>query len=203
MVEDMTITDSELKLAKQGAQSAHRSSRGLIDLGDLIGEANMWMVENYRKVIAWREEGRHGQNKLRQACRQKCLTVVAQERKRRSGLGSGDIFYYTPQMVRELIPDIFDVDDWTITVNNNGELKGKSSPSEGGNKLAMIVDVRGAFYNLGVDDRDVIVSLYRDGLQYQQIADKLEVSERTVRRKEERIMEKIVERLGGESPYRW
>lgn len=198
----MTITDSELKLAKQGAMSAHRSGRGLVDLGDLIGEANMWLVENYRKVLLWRDEGRHGQNKLRQACRQRCLTVIAKERKQRSGLGAGDIFYYSTQMIRELIPDIFDVDDWTITVTNNGELKGKSSPSEGGNKLAMIVDIRSAFYSLNEADRGVIEALYRDGRQYQQVADTLQVTERTVRRKEERIMEKMVEKLGGESPFR-
>ena len=199
---EMTITDSEIKLAKQGAQGAYRAGRGLIDLGDLIGESNMWMVENYRKVVTWRDEGRHGHNKLRQACRQRCLTVIAKERKKRSGLKGGDIFFYNTQMVRELIADIFDVDDWTTSGVDNGELRGKSVPSEGGNKLAMVVDVRGAFYSLTVDDRAVIESLYRDGESFTQVAVTLDVAERTVRRKEERILEKIVERLGGESPFR-
>jgi len=76
------VTDGELRLARQGALSAARSARGLVSSGELIQEANVWMMSHLDKVELWREQGRHGQNKLRHACKQWCLSVVAKERKR-------------------------------------------------------------------------------------------------------------------------
>ena len=199
----MVITDSELKLAAQGAKSAYRSGRGIMEYNDLVAESNLWIVENYEKVEQWRDEGRHGQNKLRNACRQKCLSVIARERKRRSNLQPGDVFYYTPQMIREILPNIWDVDDWasgeTVTT---GEVRSPSRPSEGNNRLAMIADVRAAFFNLKNPDQEVLIALFRDNLTFEQAAELFEVTERTVRRREERVLDRMVERLGGEPPWK-
>jgi RNA polymerase sigma factor (sigma-70 family) len=199
----VVITDSELRLAAQGAKSAHNSSRGLVEYNDLVGEAHLWIVENYEKVETWRDQGRHGQNKLRNACRQKCLSVVARERRKRSNLQPGDVFYYTPQMIREILPNIWSVDDWssgeTVTT---GEIRTPSRPAEGNNRLAMIADVRAAFFNLKKPDQEVLHILFRDNLTFEQAAEVLHVTERTVRRREERVLDRMVERLGGEPPWK-
>lgn len=131
----MEITEQETKLAIQGARSAARSARGLVSLSDLIGEANLWMVQHLDKVELWREQGRHGANKLRMACRQRCLTVVAAERRLKSRLEAGDMYWYTPGVIREILPDIFDTDDWsTSSAGNPNELRGRSRPAEGNNR---------------------------------------------------------------------
>lgn len=198
------ITESEIKLAKQGAMSAHRSARGLVRADDLIQEANLWMVAHMDKVTQWREEGRHGQNKLRHACKQWCLKIVARERRRVSGLQPGDLHYYTSAMISELLPAIWNPDDWqTSSMLDTSELKGPSRPSEGNNRIAMIVDVRTAFYALPKDDQYVLFMLYKDaGMSYDMLGEILGVHERTVRRREERALERMVERLGGEPPWK-
>lgn len=198
------ITDHEIRLAKQGAMSAHRSGRGLVDAGDLIGEANLWMISNVDKLVLWREQGRHGDNKLRNACRQRCLTIIAKERRVRSGSQPGDTQYYTAAMVRELLPDIFDIDDWLSGSSAvSGEVRGPSRPAEGNNRLAMIADIRQAFFGLPIVDRELLSQLYQDGgASYDAVANMTEVHERTVRRREERVIEKMVERLGGEPPWK-
>ena len=199
----MVISDQELRLASQGAKSAFRSGRGIVDYNDLVGEAHLWIVENYEKVEAWREQGRHGQNKLRNACRQKCLNVVARERRKVSKLQPGDVFYYTPQMIREILPNIWDEDDWVTGQQvGGGEIKSPSRPSEGNNRLAMIVDVRTGFFNLPEKDQALLADMYRDGgLPLDVIATQWEVTERTIKRREERVLDKMVERLGGEPPW--
>lgn len=198
-----SFTDDELRIARQGAMSAARSGRGLIPLEDLVAEANLWMVEHMEKLRLWRDKGSHGKNSLRRAVRQRCLTLIAAERRRRSGHQSGDVFWYTPQIIRELMPDIWDEDDWlTGSAPNSGELRGPSRPSEGNNRLAMICDVRSAFYGLSDDDQTLLANVYRDSLPWAVIAVNLDVHERTVRRREERVLEKMVERLGGEPPWR-
>lgn len=199
----MVISDGELRLAAQGAKSAYRSCRGLVDYNDLLGEAHLWLVENYDKVELWREQGRHGQNKLRNACRQKCLNVIARERKQRSGLQPGDVFYYTPQMIREIISNIWDEDDWASgEVVTTGETRTPSRPSEGNNRLAMIADVRAAFFNLKKPDQELLYVLYRDSKSFEEAAELFTVTERTIRRREERVLDKMVERLGGEPPWK-
>ena len=197
----MEITEQETKLAIQGARSAARSARGLVSLSDLIGEANLWMVQHLDKVELWREQGRHGANKLRMACRQRCLTIVAAERRLKSRLEAGDMYWYTPGVIREILPDIFDTDDWsTSSAGNPNELRGRSRPAEGNNRLAAICDVRAAFYGLPQADQRLMVLLFEDGFDYATVAATLDVHERTVRRREQRVLEKMVERLGGEPP---
>jgi len=201
-VVDEPITDSELKLARQGATSAWKSGRGIVDKDDLVAEANLWMVEHLEKVRQWRDEGRHGQNKLRNACRQRCLTIVARERRRQSQLTRGDLAYYTPQMLRELLPTIFHVEDWVSGAIHTGETRAPSRPAEGNTRLAMVIDVRSAFDILPPKDKALLSDLYADGgLAIQVVAAQLEVTERTVRRREERALDKMVERLGGEPPW--
>jgi hypothetical protein len=199
----VVISDSELRLASQGAKSAFRSGRGLVEYNDLVGEAHLWIVENYEKVEQWRDEGRHGQNKLRNACRQRCLTVIARERRKRSNLQPGDVFYYTPQMIREILPNIWDEDDWVTGQQvGGGEIRTPSRPAEGNNRLAMIVDVRTAFFNLNNNDQNLLSDMYKDGgLPLDVVATQWEVTERTIKRREERVLDKMVERLGGEPPW--
>jgi len=197
------IIPQDMRIAKQGALSAYRSGRGLVAAEDMIGEGNLWMVKHLDKVVHWRTQGKHGQNKLRHAVRQRCLTIIAKERRRRSGLQPGDIFYYTPAMIRELLPDIWDEDDWVSgNTNNAEEIRNPSRPSEGNNRLAMVADVRSSFYTLSQADQSLLEDFYRDGgVTIDIMAARLEVTERTVRRRDDRIMEKMVERLGGEPPW--
>lgn len=198
------FTDSELRLAKQGASSAYRSGRGLIELGDLIGEAYLWMASHYNRVLEWRETGRHGQNKLRHACKQAGLTAIAKERKRITGTEKGDVFYYTPQIIRELLPSIFDVSDWVSgAMGMSAEPKGPSRPAEGNNRLAMVSDLRSAFYSLPESNRVFLQEVFYEGADdvIQVIATREGVSEKTINRRIDRMLDKMVERLGGEPPW--
>ena len=184
------FTDSELRLAKQGASSAYRSGRGLIELGDLIGEAYLWMASHYNRVLEWRETGRHGQNKLRHACKQAGLTAIAKERKRITGTEKGDVFYYTPQIIRELLPSIFDVSDWVSgAMGMSAEPKGPSRPAEGNNRLAMVSDLRSAFYSLPESNRVFLQEVFHEGSDdiVEVIAAREDVSEKTINRRIDRM----------------
>lgn len=203
MQEVIEFTPQEMKLSRQGALSAARSARGLVSADDLVQEAALWMIQHYDKVSHWRTQGRHGENKLRNACRQRCLTVVARERRVKSGLTKGDTFYYSMQIIREVLPDIWDEDDWNGGgVRYSADIKAPTRPSEGNNRLAMIADIRSAFYSLKKTEQQLLEALYRDGgLDVEIVAVSLDVHPRTVKRREVRVMDKMVEGLGGVSPF--
>jgi len=66
----------------------------------------------------------------------------------------------------------------------------------------MVIDVRSAFDALPPKDKMLLIDLYADGgMAVQVVAAQLQVTERTVRRREERALDKMVERLGGEPPW--
>lgn len=193
---------SERRLAEQAAGSAHRSGRGIVNLDDLTGEALLWMVEHPDKMETWREEGRHGANKIRYACRMHCLGVVAKERKRHSRLQHGDLHYYSPAVLRELLPDIFDYNNWVGGAPApTDQIRAASRPAEGHNRLAMLVDVVSMFSTLPAQDQLLLRQLHYDYVTYEELALTHEVSDRTIRRREERAIDRLVERLGGEPPW--
>lgn len=201
----MEISEKEFKLAKQGAMSAYKSGRGVSEFDDLYQDACMWLLHNEKKVAEWREEGRHGENRIRHACKMAALTTVAKDRVRTSGVHASDFAYYTTQMIRELLPDVFDYEDWVLdsrVERTSDYIKSTSRPSEGNNRIAMLADVKFAFESLRETDQHVLMDLFADGgVPYGVVAATLQVTERTVRRREQRALERMVELLGGEVPF--
>lgn len=199
------ITEKEYKLAKQGAMSAWKSGRGLIPLEDLHQEACVWIITHPRKIDEWREEGQHGENRVRRACKMHALTLISKERVRVSGAHASDLTFYSTQMVREILPDIFDEENWILTSQRpetSDYVKSTVKPSEGNNRLAMLVDVKSAFLSLRENDQLLLRDLYADGgVSLGVLAATMEVNERTVRRRERRALDKMVEYLGGEVPF--
>lgn len=204
MVSDSLIYDEKiLTLARQAAHSALRSGRGILPEEDLIGEANYWIVKNAKRVTEWLERGKHGENMIRHAARAHCLQKVATERRKKSRLEQGDLFYYTVGIIKEVLPDIFDMDDWSSSSQTApDEMRRPSAPSEGNNRLAVIVDVRAAFLALPDPDQTLLHDLYADGgVTREVLAMAYEVTERTIRRREERAIDRMIERLGGLPPW--
>ena len=200
----MELTDREIQVITQGATNAHKAQREFMPLPDLINEGVLWALEHERKVLMWREKGKYGENLLRHSVKQKCLSIIAKERKRIYRLERDDIAYYNPAVVREVLPDIFDTDDWTTSSQSQmtDKVSGVSRPSEGNTRLATVIDVLSAFQSLSEDDQALLTDLYSDGGVTQQVlAATLDVTEKTIARREQRAVQRMVDRLGGELPW--
>lgn len=202
------IGERELKLARQAAMSAYKAGKAratypLVELDDMVGEANLWLAQNVKRIKEWREEDdTHCDNLIRFACRMHCLRIVAEERQRRSTALRGDAHYYNMATVRELLPDVFDQEDWYgQSVVTDGP-KRPTAPSEGNNRLAMIIDVKAGLEALDPDDQMILEARFKDGgVDHEQLGVLLEVSARTARRREDRAVSRLIERLGGDYPW--
>lgn len=200
----MELTDREMQIISQGAANAHRAQRQFMELPDLVNEAILWALDHPRKIELWREKGKYGENLLRFSAKQVCLTHIGKERRRVYQLERGDLCYYTPAMVREILPDIFDPDDWHSS--SQGEMtdkvSGASRPAEGNTRLAMLVDVSSAYHSLSDDDQFILRELHADGgIEQQVLAATMDVSDKTIARREQRALQRMVDRLGGELPW--
>ena len=199
----VTLSDRELQVITQGATNAHKAQRGFLPLTELVNEAVLWALEHGKKVEMWREKGKYGENLLRFSSKQHCLSVVSRERRKRYQLHKGDTTYYSTALVRELLPDIFDPEDWvTGQVEMTDHVGGVSRPSEGNNRLAMMMDITSAYYSLNDTDQALLRDLHADGgVPKTVLADTMGVADKTVARREQRALQRIVDILGGEVPW--
>lgn len=200
----MELTDRELQVITQGASNAHKAQREFIPLPDLVNEGVMWALTHPKKVLMWRDKGKYGTNLLRHSVKQACLSLVAKERRRIYKLERDDISYYTPALVREILPDIFNPEDWYSSSQSEmtDRVGGLSRPSEGNNRLAVLMDVSSAFASLSDTDQALLRDLHADGgMPVQVVAVTFDVNEKTIRRREQRALQRLVDRLGGEPPW--
>ena len=201
----MQFTEKEYRLAREGAVDASRSSRtgSLVEQEDLIGEAFLWLASHPRKVVEWRELGRKGENMLRISCKRSALKAVAKERKRVTGAEYSDMCFYSTQMIRELMPVIFNVEDWSTSSAMSNEPRGQSAPAEGNNRLAMIVDVRAAYHDQALHIQEFLQRMYDNPVPNVEdlIAVEEGVSTKTIQRRDERYLGFMVQYLGGDNPW--
>lgn len=200
----MELTPRELQVITQGATNAHSAQRSFLPMQDCVQEAILWALEHPKKIEMWREKGKYGENLLRFSAKQAVLSRIGKERRRVYQLEKNEVSYYTPAMVRELLPDIFDYDDWTSSGQSEmtDKIANTSRPSEGNTRLAVMSDISYAFYSLSSEDQALLKELHADGgITQQVLAATLGVAEKTVARREQRALQRMVDKLGGELPW--
>jgi DNA-directed RNA polymerase specialized sigma24 family protein len=84
----------------------------------------------------------------------------------------------------------------------DGQPKGSSSPSEGGNLLAALLDIKKCFIKLEEYDKKLLTYRYYDNYTLAQVAQVLECAISTADRRVTGSMRKLQDLLGGVSPWR-
>lgn len=191
-------TDAQRAAVNDGAVKAYRAGRGLIELDDLRQEAWLWLYENLDDVAGWIEKDtRH--TRLTDVAYHAGLLLVRDTMRQQGGSKPQDFATYSTTAVSDLLPLIF-VDVPAQTGDEvNEEVKHKRSPSEGGVLLATVADVKAAFKRLPKAQRELLYHLHApvDPLTHRDLGKRMDLSEATVRRREQRALEAIVDLLGG------
>jgi DNA-directed RNA polymerase specialized sigma24 family protein len=84
----------------------------------------------------------------------------------------------------------------------DGQPKGKSSPSEGGNLLAGLIDIKRGYLKLDVEDQTLLRLRHHDSFTLQQIAQQLECATSTADRRCSQALRRLQDILGGVNPFR-
>ena len=197
--DDFQFTAQEMRTAHTVSRRITRTSRGLVEDEDVFAHLLMWMWEHRDKVDAWRDEDRGGL--LNNVLYKKGLTYVDTERRLRTGCVRGDFTYYTPEMIKDVLPGLWDYQDWLPSPDMSAP-RGASRPAEGNNVLAVLCDVSGAVSRLPESDRECLRAVYSDGgLSMEVVAILWELTESGARKRVDRIIGRIVDRLGGPPPW--
>ena len=188
-------------LAKQIASRSGRIHRGLVTTDDMYQHLSLWALEHWHKIEQWQQEDSL-KYKLRKTFFNEAQKYVAKERQRYSRSPMSDTFYYSHEVLHELLRDVWTHEGWSDTPDLSNEFVSKSSkPSEGGNRMALLSDVMAGLEKLSEADRDLLKMRYHEGgMELAAMAESYSITEEAMRKRVKRALTKLQDRLGGEQP---
>lgn len=190
----------------------HRRFRAYTERGDLLQEAWAFVLtraENFNELLSDENEVQRKWNEKRVAWQiRRCLERYARKEKAsKSGYHLNDEAYYDTVTIAQLLPFVIKsfISDTALEQSqilvNDGTPRKPSAPAEGGNLLAMLVDIKKAYEKLEKYDQDILRLRYHDNLTLQLISEYLECAISTADRRCTQALRKLQNNIGGDSPW--
>ena len=190
----------------------HRRYRAYTERPDLLQEAWAFVLsraEQFNELLDIENEVQRKWNEKRIAwqIRRSLERYARKEKAAKSGYQINDEAYYDTVTIAQLLPFVIKsvVLDTALEQSqvlvNDGTPKKPSAPAEGGNLLAMLVDIKKAYEMLDKDEQEILRLRYYDNLTLQLIAEYLECAISTADRKCTQALRKLQGNVGGDSPW--
>lgn len=196
------LWESVYKVARYSATRCVRIHRNLVTADDVFQHLNLWAVEHWHKIEEWEAQDSLV-FKLRRTFNNESQKYAAKERAFKSKSVPSDSFYYTHEVLQQLLKDVWNYETWIQSgVPVDAEFIQKSSkPSEGMNRESMLSDVSFALERLNEQDRALLRRRFDGGgMDFDVLAVEYQVSEEALRKRVSRALTKLQDRLGGEQP---
>jgi len=195
------------------AGSVARRYKSYVELSDLKQECFSWCLSRTEYIDAELNEPnadqrKHNEQRIAWQMRRVAERYARKEKAAKSGYQVGDEVYYENATLGQLLPFVIaSVIDGTVLEQaqemiRDGQPKGSSSPAEGGNILATLLDIKKGYLAIEQEHRDLLTWRYHESLTLAQIAGLLECAVSTADRRCTNALRKLSEELGGQSPWR-
>lgn len=175
-----------------------------IEIEDIRQSLYQWFVEHPNKLDAWEKIGdKDAKNLIYRSLRNQALDYCNHWKAKSGGYETSDLFYYEADMVEALLPPVLR-GEWGVTHKLNlGRTGRPSAPNEGGNLMAMMIEVDYAFWKLPKDDRKILFLRYAESMDFGDIGKELDMgTEDAVRMRHKRAIRKLINKIGGFKPFR-
>ena len=175
-----------------------------IEIEDIRQSLYQWFVEHPNKLDTWEAIGeKDAKNLIYRSLRNQALDYCNHWKAKSGGYETSDLFFYEADMVEALLPPVLR-GEWGVTHKLNLGRPGRpSAPNEGGNLMAMMIEVDYAFWKLPKDDRKILFLRYAESMEFGDIGKELEMgSEDAVRMRHKRAIRKLINKIGGFKPFR-
>lgn len=190
----------------------YRRYRAYTERADLLQEAWAFVLsraDNFNELLSHESEVQRKWNEKRVAWQiRRCLERYARKEKAsKSGYQIADEAYYDTVTIGQLLPFVIKsfVTDTALEQSqvlvNDGTPRKQSAPAEGGNLLAMLVDIKKAYEKLDKQDQEILRLRYHDNLTLQLISEYLECAISTADRKCTQAIRRLQEHIGGDTPW--
>ena len=190
----------------------HRRYRKYVDRNDLTQEAYAWVmtrISYFNGLLAEENEAMRLANQRRIGWQMKRAIerYARKEKATRSGYQPNDETFYDVTTIAQLLPYVIAsvVNETAIeqaqNLVNDGTPRKPSAPSEGGNLLATLIDIKRSYESLDEDDKNILRLRYHENYTLQQLSEATECAVSTADRRCTNALRKILNFIGGESPY--
>ena len=193
-------------------KSIYNRYRQYVEREDLFQECWAWYYnrsEHYNNLFSEKDTIQRTINEKRIAwqMRRNAERYCRKEKAKKSGYLVGDESFYDTVLLGQLLPHVIaSVVDGTVleqaqNLINDGQPRKPSAPAEGGNLLALLIDIKKAYLKLNVIDKDILIKRYHESFTLEQMAEYLGCATSTADRRCQSSIRKLQNLLGGESPY--
>ncbi len=189
-----------------------RKFKGWIDLEDIKQECFLWAIgrgqqftdllnePDYNKRI-------HNERRIAYQMQRMAEKFARKEKARKAGYKTTDEAFYDTSLIAQLIPFVIaSIVEGTVLEQaqemiNDGTPRKQSTPAEGGNLLAILIDIKKAYLKIDQEDKTILQMRYHDNYTLQQVAQYLECSTSTADRRCTSALRRLQDRLGGQTPW--
>lgn len=151
---------------------------------------------------------KHNEQRVAWQMRRAAERYARKEKATKSGYQITDEAYYENATLAQLLPFVIaSVIDGSVLEQaqemlKDGQPRGSSSPAEGGNLLATLLDIKKGFNKIDIKDQTILRLRYHENFTLAQIAHTLECATSTADRRCTQALRRLQNELGGESPFR-
>jgi RNA polymerase sigma factor (sigma-70 family) len=201
------------ELAPSVAYAIHRRYKHWVERDDVTQECIAWAITRSAYItdqmsVEDPQQLEHNQRRIAWQMKRAVERYARKEKANKSGYQINDEVYYQTFTLGQLLPFVIaSVIDGTVLEQmqemiNDGQPRGSSSPAEGGNLLASLIDIKKCFLKLDQKDQAVLRMRHYDNATLQQIAQYLECAVSTADRRCTNSLRRLQDELGGETPFR-
>jgi len=151
-----------------------------------------------------KEEYKWVQRKVAARLRRAAERSARKDKAARSGYLAADEYFYDTTQVAQLLPAAlqFETDGALLVDQIEEGPKAPKAPAEGGNLLAMVIDIRSAYDQLELDDQQLLEQRYgASPMLLKDMAEAWKISDSQIDRRIQSALRRLIDNLGGESPY--
>ena len=199
-------------LAPSVAGTIYRRYKNYVERDDIKQECMAWAMTRTAYITEQmneenEERRKHNEQRIAYQMRRVAERYARKEKASKSGYQTTDEAYYESAGIGQLLPFVIaSVIDGTVLEQvqqmvQDGQPKGKSSPAEGGNLLATLIDIKRGYLSLDQDEQKLLRLRHHESFTLQQIAQVMECAVSTADRRCNNAMRKLIEQLGGQSPW--
>ena len=190
----------------------HRKYRQWTEKGDLLQEGWAFVLsraDQFNEMLSDESDiqRKWNEKKIAWQIRRTLERYARKEKAAKSGYQINDETYYDTVTIAQLLPFViksFVLDtalEQSQVLVNDGTPKKPSAPAEGGNLLAMLVDIKKGYEKLEKEEQDILRLRYYENHTLQQLAEYLECHFSTADRRCQSALRKLQNEIGGDSPY--
>lgn len=193
----ITINPEELKTAERVANRVG-SRWSAVEIDDLTSHLYLWIVSHRKTVEEWRKDP-YGPGKLYVALRREAAKYSAKEQAARVGRPIGADNFYTRDLLDRALPFVFEeTPQTTVSIDPRTGLPSGPVGYESDRAVAIMADIRGAFYGLNPQIREILELRYRDGLTLEEIGEIKGLTKDGAKKRLDRALARLEDALAGD-----